>query len=146
MVGGHALAKLLNRPLLSRMGSHVGVENAARAELHHHEDMNHSTPERSCDGEVAGQESSGVIANERRPAFGWFMRLAPSSSWIAWGKVFSDCGCSDPEAEVSGSFSADLADFPVGILTRELLNDRDGLFRERRTTHASRAKPECAQR
>ena len=54
------LDDLLRSPCGGGMGRDVRVQDAARADLHDHEDIEHATPERPLDSEVACEQRAAV--------------------------------------------------------------------------------------
>jgi len=72
----NGIAQLLERPGGTRMGGDVAMNQASTTVLDHHEHV--QQPERGGDGNeiVAGNDSLGVKAQERRPA-----QVASRSPW-----------------------------------------------------------------
>ena len=67
MIARDRFPELLQRPVCGRMRGHVVVENTAAANFHYDENHQHPEPDRNCNQKVAGDNSLGMIADERSP-------------------------------------------------------------------------------
>jgi hypothetical protein len=68
VVARKTFTKLLQRPSGGRMGRDIAVHNPPRANFHQDKDVQLAKAYRHHDEEIAGQQRSGVIANEAAPA------------------------------------------------------------------------------
>jgi len=67
MIARDRFPELLQRPVCGRMRGYVVVENAAAANFHHDENQQHLESGRNRNQKVAGDNSPGMIADERSP-------------------------------------------------------------------------------
>jgi len=56
------LSQLLQRPVRTRVGSHIDMSQATAAVLDHHKDVQHPKRRGHCDEEVTGNDGRRVIA------------------------------------------------------------------------------------
>ncbi len=122
------LANLLRRPFSRRMVGHVGVENASRVDLHYDEYIEDA--ERCCyaDEKVAGDDLSGMVANERAPPLilPWFGRFATA-------KVLSDSSGGDLDPEFQAQLIGDALLAPSWVLVCNCSNEFLNIRRKRPT-------------
>ena len=76
MLAGYRFSELLQGPLRGRVRRHVHVENPARTDFHHDEDVEELEPRRDNGQEVGGDDRLRVISNECRPALRRMVRTA----------------------------------------------------------------------
>ena len=67
MVTGDGFPELLPSPVCGGMRGHLVVENTAAADLHHDEDKQHLESDGYRNQKVTGDDSVGMILDERSP-------------------------------------------------------------------------------
>ena len=67
VIAGDGIAELLHGPQGCRMFGYVAVQNSARAELQQDEYIKDAEADRYGNEEVASDNSTGMVPDERRP-------------------------------------------------------------------------------
>ena len=136
VVVGDRLAELLRRPRRGRVVGDIDVEDAAAADLHGHEDVEHAEGGRHRDEEVAGHDRRGVVAHERRPAL-----IAPAAT-VAPRRlvrhVAADRLRRRANAELEEQLLLNLAGGPGGVVAGHLGDARLQLIGHRRPAATAR--------
>src|SRR5262249_46249826 len=76
VIARYRFPELLHRPIGCRPGGHVAMKDAAGADLHDHEYIKDTEASGDRDHEVACEQDSGMIADERLPVLRSGTRMA----------------------------------------------------------------------
>src|SRR5262245_35284503 len=85
MIESQELAELLRGPFRRRMLGDIGVQDAARADLHRHKHVHHAEGRTDRHEEIAGDDGVGMVANESGPT------LIVTASRTALAQILPHC-------------------------------------------------------
>ena len=135
VIARYRISELLHRPIGCGPGGHIAMNDAAGADLHDHEYIKDTEAGSDRDHEVACQQDTGMIADERPPVLRSETRMAP---FVLCGPVRSNRPRRNADAKLQPELIGDALFAPGRIVKHHSRDHLLKLGRQPRTTDATR--------